>query len=85
MEFFARDEIGIKGLLLMSYLPDAKILNYEVVKAGMAWWFKRFAPKEVTLEGLEYQARQQRRRLWSDPAPKPPWEFRKSKPLAYRE
>jgi endonuclease YncB( thermonuclease family) len=28
-----------------------RILNYEIVKAGL--WFKRYAPNESTLEGLE--------------------------------
>jgi endonuclease YncB( thermonuclease family) len=39
-------------------LPDGRILNYEIVKGGLAWWFKRYAPNDPTLEGLEFQARQ---------------------------
>jgi endonuclease YncB( thermonuclease family) len=66
-------------------LPDGKILNYEIVKAGLAWWFKRYAPSDPTLEGLEFQARKAQRGLWSDPDPAPPWEFRRNKPVPYTE
>src|SRR5262245_6273988 len=66
-------------------LPDGRILNYEIVKAGLAWWFRRYAPKDPTLEGLEFQARQARRGLWSDRDPVPPWEFRRNKPAPYTE
>src|SRR5215510_12749039 len=65
-------------------LSDGLILNYEIVKAGLAWWFKRYSPKDPTLEGLEFQARQARRGVWSDHDPVPPCEFRRNKPEAYR-
>jgi endonuclease YncB( thermonuclease family) len=41
-------------------LPDGKVLNDEIVKAGLAWWFKRYAPNDPTLEGLEFEAREAR-------------------------
>src|SRR5262245_31352735 len=66
-------------------LPDGRILNYEIVKAGLAWWFRRYAPNDPTLEGLEFQARQARRGLWSYRDPVPPWEFRRNKPAPYTE
>ena len=66
-------------------LPDGHILNYEIVKARLAWWFRRYAPNDPTLEGLEFQARQAQRGLWSDRGPVPPWEFRKNKPAPYTE
>jgi endonuclease YncB( thermonuclease family) len=55
-------------------LPDERILNYEIVKAGFAWWFRRYAPKDATLEGLEFH---------SDPVP--PWEFRRNRPAPFTE
>ena len=66
-------------------LPDGKVLNYEIVKAGLAWWFRRYAPKDATLEGLEFQAREQNAELWVLRDPVPPWEFRRNKPLAHRD
>jgi micrococcal nuclease len=66
-------------------LQDGRILNYEIVKAGLAWWLKRYAPKDPTLEGLEFQAREARRGLWVLRDPVPPWEFRRNKPAPYTE
>ena len=66
-------------------LPDGKILNYEIVKVGLACWFKRYAPKDATLEGPEFRARDFRRGLWSDLDPMPPWEFRRNKPAPFAE
>src|SRR5262245_30988331 len=50
----------------------------EYLKAGLAWWFKRYAPNDPTLEGLEFQAREARRGLWVDRAPMPPREFKEN-------
>jgi len=58
------------------FLPDGRSLNREIVGAGLAWWYRRYAPEERELAALEAQARAARRGLWSDPAPVPPWDFR---------
>lgn len=60
-------------------LPDNRSLNQLLVKDGMAWWFREYAPKDTTLEVLENEARKAKRGLWQDNAPVPPWEFRKQK------
>lgn len=59
------------------FLRDGWNVNHEVVRAGFAWWFRRYAPKDKKLEKLEAEAREARRGLWVDPNPIPPWEFRK--------
>ena len=61
-------------------LPDGRILTNEIVKAGLAWWFKRYAPKDSTLEGLETQTREGKRGLWVLRDPVPLWEYRRKKP-----
>jgi micrococcal nuclease len=38
-------------------LPDGHILNHELVKAGMAWWYRNYAPRDALLERLESEAR----------------------------
>ena len=58
-------------------LPDRKILNRELVKAGYSWWYRRYAPNDRVLEKLELEAREIRRGLWADPNPIPPWEWRR--------
>lgn len=30
-------------------LPDGRILNHEVVKAGFAWWYRKYAPRDEVL------------------------------------
>lgn len=60
-------------------LPDGRSLNQELVKAGMAWWYRQYAPHDTTLAQLEAEARTAKRGLWSDPVPVPPWEWRKQR------
>src|SRR3989442_2083465 len=54
-------------------LPDGRSLNQELVRAGMAWWYRQYAPKETTLAQLEADARAAKRGLWADASPVPPW------------
>ena len=58
-------------------LPDGRSLNQELVKAGMAWWYRQYAPNDTTLAQLEAEARTAKRGLWADAHPVPPWEWRK--------
>ncbi len=58
-------------------LPDGWSLNQELVKAGMAWWYRQYAPHDTTLARLEAEARTAKRGLWADAHPVPPWEWRK--------
>lgn len=51
-------------------------LNQELVRAGLAWWYKRYAPNDATLARLESEARQAKRGLWADANPVAPWDFR---------
>ena len=48
----------------------------ELVKAGMAWVFDRYAAGYGHLYQLQDAARAAHIGLWSDPAPQPPWEWR---------
>ncbi len=57
-------------------LPDGRVLNRELVKAGFAWWYRRYAPDDGTLAQLEQEAKGAKRGLWADPHPVPPWEWR---------
>src|SRR5205823_3500794 len=52
-------------------------INIEMVRDGWAWWYRQYAPKSRALEGAETEARKERRGLWRDREPEPPWEFRK--------
>ena len=56
-------------------LPDGRSLNQELVRAGYAWWFRKYS-RDVTLARLEDEARQSRRGLWATEAPQAPWDYR---------
>jgi micrococcal nuclease len=56
---------------------NGKSLNKELVKAGMAWWYRRYAWRDRGLQMLQIQARKQKSGIWSVPHPIPPWKFRR--------
>lgn len=58
-------------------LPDGRNLNHELVKAGLAWWYKKYSPKDPVVEQLESEAKTNKHGLWSNPDPIPPWEWRR--------
>jgi endonuclease YncB( thermonuclease family) len=60
-------------------LPDGTNVNHALVKDGWCWWYRKYAPGDTVLEGLENEAREARKGLWADPQPVPPWEWRKRK------
>ena len=59
-------------------LPDGENLNQELVRAGLAWWYRHFST-DRTLGQLEAEARANRRGLWKDANPVPPWDFRRAR------
>ena len=59
-------------------LPDGRDLSVELVKAGLAWHYKKYSDDQE-LARLEVEARKAKRGLWSDANPVPPWEWRKEK------
>ena len=52
--------------------------NAEQVRRGWAWVFIRYAPKNSPLYSVEAEARAEKRGLWADPEPVPPWEWRRA-------
>lgn len=61
------------------FLHDGTKVNHELVKNGWCWWYRKYAPKDTELERLEREAREAKKGLWANPAPVPPWEWRKEK------
>ena len=56
-------------------------LNEELVKAGFAWQYRKYCKAVFCNHWLELEttARQNRRGLFADPDPAPPWVWRKTK------
>jgi len=51
------------------------------LRAGLAWWYRHYAPNDAELEALEAEARAGKRGLWVDTdtaaPPVQPWAWRK--------
>ncbi len=52
--------------------------NAEQVRQGMAW--VRYKRQDPRLSGLQEAARRERRGLWAERAPTPPWDWRRRNP-----
>lgn len=52
--------------------------NLAMVATGFAWHYKRY-DKSREMAEAEEQARANRRGLWADPNPIPPWDWRRGK------
>ena len=63
--------------LRLDLLPEGTNVNHELVKEGQCWWYRKYAPGNTALEGLERAARVERKGLWADLHPVPPWLWRK--------
>lgn len=57
------------------YAPDGMNVNQFMVRAGAAWVYEQYNTDPV-LPVLQNEARQQKRGLWSDADPVPPWIWR---------
>ena len=60
-------------------LEDETNVNHKLVKDGWCWWYRKYAPDNTELKRLEQDARNAKKGLWTEPAPVPPWEWRKSR------
>jgi endonuclease YncB( thermonuclease family) len=63
-------------------LVNGQDANLEQLKAGMAWWYHRYANEQAAPDRIAYQEAEQnasefRLGLWRDPQPIPPWDWRK--------
>jgi len=59
-------------------LPDGRILNEELLRAGLCWWDHTYS-KDVNWGHLEIDARAAGKGLWVDRTQIPPWAFRRDR------
>lgn len=59
-----------------TYLDDGRELSHEMIKAGLAWHYKEYN-SDKDLADLEKKAQSEKKGLWKDSNPLPPWEVRK--------
>lgn len=58
--------------------------NLAQVKAGMAWWYRKYRSEQTSQERADYEAAEAAAKagkigLWSEADPVPPWEWRHPK------
>ena len=77
LQTYGKDKYGrtIADVLL----ADGSNVNHSLVKDGWCWWYRKYAPRNTELEELEKSARDEKNGLWQDPAPIPPWVYRKAR------
>ena len=54
-------------------------LNHDLVGVGLAWHYVRYAPDNPELKRIQADAQSNKRGLWRDSQPIPPWEYRRGK------
>ena len=67
-----------KRMIAVVYNENGINLNRQLVKAGLAWHFKKYS-SDLVYAQLEIAARNNRTGLWAENNPTPPWEWRKPK------
>jgi micrococcal nuclease len=68
-----------KRMIAKITTPDGEDLGLELIRAGLAWWYKRYSPNETAYKNAQRQARHAKRGLWAEPNPIPPWKWRRGK------
>lgn len=76
LEVKSKDRYG--RTIARSYLAGDREVGAEMIRAGMAWHFKKYST-DVELARLEVEARNSRKGLWADANPIAPWDYRKIK------
>ena len=61
----------------VKHRPDGTKVTHMLVKNGWCLWYRKYAPGDTVLGGLEKEARDAKKGLWVDSHPMPPWEWRK--------
>jgi endonuclease YncB( thermonuclease family) len=59
-------------------------VGLALVRAGQAWWYQRYAPRDATLRAGESEARAHRRGLWRETTRMAPWDWRRASAAARR-
>ena len=65
------------GRVVGSVIVDGEDQSARMISEGMAWYYRQYGWTD-SLARLEEQARSEKRGLWADPNPQPPWEWRKA-------
>jgi endonuclease YncB( thermonuclease family) len=76
------DNYDRHGRVLGKVLLSGEDVNLEQIRAGLAWHYKKYEGEQTVADRVAYsdaemEARRNRRGLWGDSRPMPPWDYRK--------
>ncbi len=63
--------------LVCKVFYQGKYINLVMVQEGAAWWYKKYAKKDVEFEIAEKWAKDNKIGLWKNDKPMAPWKWRK--------
>jgi micrococcal nuclease len=68
-----------KNRSLSVVFMDSTNINLELIRNGYAWAYKDFlqGPYKIDFINTENDAKNQKKGIWKQSDPEPPWEFRK--------
>jgi len=72
----ADEEIGRYGRAVASVEVGGTGLGALLIRRGLAWHYRQYAPNATEYARLQQQARSAGRGLWSQANPVPPWTWR---------
>lgn len=64
-------------LVAVLYLPNQTQAQTQLISAGYAWWWERYAPRAMHYNDAQTYAQSAQRGLWGEPSPTPPWIWRR--------
>ena len=77
MDAMATDRYGRTVGLLYRRRRRAQSVNVEMVRSGMAWWYRRYGGRDLGFPEAEAEARGRRRGVWRNgDRIRRPWDYR---------
>lgn len=64
------------GRVLAVVVLDGRDVNADLLRAGLAWWYRKYSPEAKDYAAIEKAARNSRVGLWAQAIPLAPWDFR---------
>lgn len=81
-------DIDRYGRLVALVSVEGKLVNKEMVRSGLAWFYPKYCREQPLcgrIENLEKETRKQRKGLWRDDRPVSPWEWKRRKRISAQE
>jgi endonuclease YncB( thermonuclease family) len=76
------DKTDRYGRMVGKILYRGRDVNIELVRAGLAWWYRTYSNEQPPADRRSYEIAENEARaagngLWSEPSPTAPWDWRR--------